>query len=363
MPLYIDIHIFSHISIDEVKEAHIADLAVQERYNVQYHQFWVNQHAGTVFCLIEGPDAEACERVHQEAHGNIACNIVEVEPGFYNQFMGENHQLDDGIVLNEDNSMDLGYRFVLVVDIRGHTRAVSSQDVHQLILPVKAKKLVKNFIRQCQGKMVKVDTAGNIVAVFKKSGKAISCAVQLKRALQRERRNSEDSEWDILFKMGISGGQPLTKTEGFFENVIRTSQRLCLVAEYGEVLISESIRQMGKFDEDDGMEGDCRFVNTSEENFLNNLIETVENNISDNQFNVTELSRAIGISRPQLYRKITTIAGRPPSKFIRDLRMQEALRLIKQKQYNVTEVSLEVGYQNPSYFSKCFLKSAGFLLA
>src|SRR6188472_2803424 len=94
MPLYMDFHKFDSITIEDVKTAHMADVAIQDKYGVKYHQFWVNQDAGTVFCLCEGPDKETCELVHQLAHGNKACALTEVESGFYKALMGENHGTD-----------------------------------------------------------------------------------------------------------------------------------------------------------------------------------------------------------------------------------------------------------------------------
>ncbi|HKI88702.1 MAG TPA: DUF4242 domain-containing protein, partial [Draconibacterium sp.] len=79
MPLYMDFHIIPDVTIEDVKSAHMADEEVQHKYGVKYHQFWVNEEAGTVFCLMEGPDKEACTATHQEAHGNVACKIEEVE--------------------------------------------------------------------------------------------------------------------------------------------------------------------------------------------------------------------------------------------------------------------------------------------
>ncbi len=117
MPLYMDFHKISGITIEDVKKAHMADLSVQERYGVKYHQFWLNQKEGTIFCLTEGPDMETCEMVHRLAHGNVACAMTEVKPGYYKAFMGEGHQIDHGIVRNEDGSMDLGYRSILIVQV------------------------------------------------------------------------------------------------------------------------------------------------------------------------------------------------------------------------------------------------------
>src|SRR5688572_33295233 len=102
-----DFHKGLFVTVEDVKNAHIADERIQEKYGVKYHQFWVNEEAGAVFCLMEGPDKEACAAVHREAHGNIACSIVEVEPGFFNTLMGNGHRVDNGLVIYDDGMVDL----------------------------------------------------------------------------------------------------------------------------------------------------------------------------------------------------------------------------------------------------------------
>jgi len=81
--------------------------------------------------------------------------------------------------------------------------------------------------------------------------------------------------------------------------------------------------------------------------------------LSDENFSIEALSRDIGISRPQLYRKIVTLTGRSPNDLIIDLRMSKALSLLKKKAGNISQIALEVGYSNPSYFAKCFTKKFG----
>lgn len=53
-----DFHKFEKVTLDDVRSAHTADEAIQEKYGVKYHQYWVNEKEGTVFCLVESPDAE-----------------------------------------------------------------------------------------------------------------------------------------------------------------------------------------------------------------------------------------------------------------------------------------------------------------
>ena len=122
MPLYMDFHKIENITIEDVKTAHIADRSVQDKYKVKYHQFWVNEEAGTVFCLMEGPDKESCEAVHQEAHGNIACALTEVEGGFYGVMMGGTKRTDGGLVKNDNDTIMLN-NFVVLSRMHGNNRA------------------------------------------------------------------------------------------------------------------------------------------------------------------------------------------------------------------------------------------------
>lgn len=81
MPLFMDVHRNVDGNIDDVKQAHERDVETQERYGVDYQRYWVDEDAGAVFCLFEGPTKEAGEKVHREAHGLTADEIFEVEEG------------------------------------------------------------------------------------------------------------------------------------------------------------------------------------------------------------------------------------------------------------------------------------------
>lgn len=79
MPLYMDLHnIEGGLSASDVAKAHQADLDIQDRYNVDYKKYWVDEAAGKIFCLVEAPDRDAANTVHREAHGLVADEIFEV---------------------------------------------------------------------------------------------------------------------------------------------------------------------------------------------------------------------------------------------------------------------------------------------
>ena len=78
---YLDIHDIPGVKAGDVVGAHEADVRVQAQYGVNYKHYWVDEEAGKVFCLVEAPDRESANRVHQEAHGLVAHTLHLVEQG------------------------------------------------------------------------------------------------------------------------------------------------------------------------------------------------------------------------------------------------------------------------------------------
>ncbi len=360
MPLYMDFHLFTdEINIEGVKEAHIADQSVQDKYGVKYHQFWVNEKAKTVFCLMEGPDKETCEKVHREAHGNVACEIVEVEGGFYDAFLGKSRMADGHLMVHENGAVDDANRYILVVDIIGNSTDVEGPlDISRIKLPNAARKLAIDSIESFEGNEVR-QIQDSIIGIFINADHALRCAVNLKKSLDSKKSKGLNSEWDIRYRIGLSSGQPVNENKGLLEEAITTAQRLCLIADYGEIVLSRAFEKLSRFHQNARHVPETRIIENSEQQFLNTFFEHTEKNIGNSAFNINSLSTTIGISRPQLYRKITSMTGRSPNSFIRDLKMEKALDLIKEKRLNVSEIALELGYNNPSYFSKCFQEKFG----
>ena len=82
MPLYMDEHnSIDGLTAEAVAGAHKRDIEVQGKHGVKYIQYWFNEKAGKVYCLVEAPNAEAAHAVHKEAHGLVADEIIEVKEG------------------------------------------------------------------------------------------------------------------------------------------------------------------------------------------------------------------------------------------------------------------------------------------
>jgi hypothetical protein len=88
MALFMDRHDLVNATPEEMARAHICDLAVQDKYGVKFVTYWYHYGAGNGFCLVEAPTQEAAEAAHREAHGNLACQVIEVDWPTVEGFMG-----------------------------------------------------------------------------------------------------------------------------------------------------------------------------------------------------------------------------------------------------------------------------------
>lgn len=100
-------------------------------------------------------------------------------------------------------------------------------------------------------------------------------------------------------------------------------------------------------------------IDELDKKLLDEIKETIEENMVDSDFNVSVLQEKMGMGNKQLYRKLKAITGQTPVEYIRDMRMQKAAKLLKAGKFSVSEVMYTVGFSNSSYFSKCFSKAFG----
>lgn len=96
-----------------------------------------------------------------------------------------------------------------------------------------------------------------------------------------------------------------------------------------------------------------------EQDFIQKITRIIEENISDEQFGVSELAAAIGMSRSNLLRKIKKQTNLSASRFISQVRLERAMIMLKKQDHTVSEVSFKVGFNSTSYFIKCFREHFG----
>lgn len=99
--------------------------------------------------------------------------------------------------------------------------------------------------------------------------------------------------------------------------------------------------------------------NTSN-SFLSEAKSAVLDNISNEQFGVSELADKMNMSRSSLLRKIKKQTNLSASRFIREIRLQEAAKMLQETEHTASEIAFEVGFSNPSYFTKCYREYYGY---
>jgi AraC-like DNA-binding protein len=92
---------------------------------------------------------------------------------------------------------------------------------------------------------------------------------------------------------------------------------------------------------------------------MERIIKCTNENLSNPDFDVEELAKTIGISRTHLHRKMKKMTGISASEFIRNIRLEQAARLIKEKKINISQVAYSVGFNNQTHFSTVFKRHFG----
>jgi DNA-binding response OmpR family regulator len=96
-----------------------------------------------------------------------------------------------------------------------------------------------------------------------------------------------------------------------------------------------------------------------DEKFLKKVVQVIEKNIDNIEFDVDKMATSIGVSRTQLYRKIAALTNMTAKEFVRDFRLQRAAQMISQNKLNISEIALQTGFNDISYFRKCFKEKYG----
>ena len=217
---------------------HVLDLAVQEQYGVQYHTYWFDPSAGTVFCLAEGPSREALDAVHQEAHGLMADSILEVDPTLpLNHFFGGFPQFPAGVAYTAP-----AIRAIVFTDLRGSVaQTIELGDDGHLALLREHDHIVRTGLTDHDGREVK-HTGDGIMACFNSVASALNFAVNVQRALHAR---NQDTRTRLDVGIGISAGEPVTDDHNdLFGAAVQLAARLCEAAAPGEIIVSVVAREL-----------------------------------------------------------------------------------------------------------------------
>ncbi len=92
---------------------------------------------------------------------------------------------------------------------------------------------------------------------------------------------------------------------------------------------------------------------------LQKAISVVEENISDIDLSVQQLASKLHLSRTHLHRKLKSLTNQSATEFIRDVRLKNAVKLMKEGKLKVNEIGYAVGFNSHNYFTRSFKKQYG----
>lgn len=126
-------------------------------------------------------------------------------------------------------------------------------------------------------------------------------------------------------------------------------------------LVDNVRRIRGKYSGAQGQKAKIEQIQVKGNNdaLMERVMKYMNEHLTDPDLNVEKLTEDVGISRAQLHRKLKEIAGVSAGEFIRNLRLEQAARLIEEGQINITQVAYSVGFSNQTHFSTVFKKHYG----
>jgi transcriptional regulator GlxA family with amidase domain len=96
-----------------------------------------------------------------------------------------------------------------------------------------------------------------------------------------------------------------------------------------------------------------------EDQFISKVLAIMEEQIGNEQFDINELCKTLGVSRAQLYRKFKALTGQSVGRHFRLLRLQKANALLQSSNLNITQIAFETGFKDPAYFTRRFKEEFG----
>lgn len=100
-------------------------------------------------------------------------------------------------------------------------------------------------------------------------------------------------------------------------------------------------------------------VKGNNEILMERIVNCIHEHLSDPEYNVETLADDIGLSRAQLHRKMKEMTGISTGKFIRDMRMKEAVHLLNLGTINISQIAYRVGFNDQNHFSQVFKRYYG----
>lgn len=240
MPIYMDRHFVEGATRHALANAHAEDLKRQGKYGVRFLTYWFDEARSTAFCLVEAPDVGSIKKTHDEAHGDVPNEIIEVDPAVVEAFLGRvNDPPAKSAGADPGAAIDSAFRAVMFTDLHDSTAmTLALGDAKALHLLHVHNVLTRDALRNFEGREVK-HLGDGIMASFVSLVQAIDCAIAIQRAFAQYRTAHSDAP--MRLKIGLSAGEPVEENSDLFGATVQLAARMCSHAEPDQILVADSV--------------------------------------------------------------------------------------------------------------------------
>lgn len=359
MPIYMDRHDVSQdVTAEIVADLHREDLKIQHKFNCKGLTYWFDDNRKTAFCLYEAPNREAIRMMHDQAHGEVPNQIIEVDSAIVESFLGriEDPEKSQKKALNIIN--DPAFRIIMVVGFQPFCfREILEKNMNSFNAAFTGH--IANTIEEYNGRNVK-QSEDHLLTSFVSVTNAVACALKIHQQFENILGIQENPS--LKLKIGMHSGVPVDEEKGLFGKTIKAALSYLEMVK-GTIIISSEVEDLYKSENQNKSipTNSVIVLNPSEEKFLKNLVDFTEKEWSKPTITVDDFSKNFGYSKSRLYRKLVRITGKSPNLYLKDYRLNKALKLLNKRSSNISEVAFDSGFNSPAYFSKCFQESFGIL--
>ncbi|MGH7782647.1 MAG: nickel-binding protein, partial [Candidatus Binatia bacterium] len=240
--LYMDRHYVEGATRSALADAHQKDLALQDKYQVRFLTYWFDEVRCTAFCLIEAPNQETIERAHNEAHGLIPNEVLEVDGDAVDAFLG---RIKDPAPRNISSGtagetlIDPAFRAIMFTDLKDSTLMTTLYGDHKALHLLHIHNaLTRNSLKTHRGHEVK-HTGDGIMSSFIAVPDAVECAISIQKAFASY--NIENPDAPLFLRIGLSAGEPIEEHGDLFGKAVQLAARICAHAEPGKILVAPMV--------------------------------------------------------------------------------------------------------------------------
>jgi AraC-like DNA-binding protein len=354
-----DIHMIPGVGAIDVAEAHQKDVLIQQAHHCKCMTYWVDEARGVVFCLIDAPDKPTVEEMHRKAHGLIPHKIIDVKNEVVESFLGRIHDPENAEISDHGLKVfsDSAFRILLITEVSDPVllrHQMGPEKADELLN--RQNEIIRKEISVHAGREVEYAGQGFIVS-FTSAAKAVACALEIQKKMSKKERGLTG------FKIAISAGEPVSKSDRLFGDAIQLARRLCTIGTHDQLMIASAVKELLARDFSKLDQHHILSLLPQEESLMELIFNQLDANWQDPGFAVVQFCNKMSMSKSQLYRKTTAFWGMSPNQLIREFRLEKARRNLKGHSSNIAQTTFDSGFTSPSYFTKCFKEKFGLLPA